>query len=91
MGAQGPMVCLGPRPIFEGNPAADQTAPTGYVRPLTKAEAREAAAIAQINEVLSSNPDFQRCTSDGTPDRNGTLEIERASRLIFQNMRYPAF
>jgi len=35
-------------------------------------EAREAAAIAQINEALSSNPDFQRCTSDGTPDPNGT-------------------
>ena len=50
--------------------AADQTAPTGYIRPLTKVKEEE-ATIAQINDVLSSNPDFQRCTSYGTPDPNG--------------------
>jgi hypothetical protein len=54
-----------------GKPAADQTAPTGYIRPLTRAEEEE-AAIAQITEVLNSNPDFQRCTSNGTSDSDGT-------------------
>jgi hypothetical protein len=52
-----------------GNPAPDQSA--GYIRALTKAELEE-AAIAEINETLSSNPDFVRCTADGTPDPNGT-------------------
>jgi hypothetical protein len=37
---------------------------------LTAAEKKE-AAIAEINEILGSNPDFERCTSDGTPDPNG--------------------
>jgi hypothetical protein len=51
-----------------GNPTPDQSA--GYIRPLTAAE-KQAAAIAEINETLSSNPEFERCTSDGTPDPNG--------------------
>jgi hypothetical protein len=34
-----------------GTPAADQTTPTGYIRALTKAQAKEAAAILEIEEV----------------------------------------
>jgi hypothetical protein len=44
------------------------------------------AAIAEINEALSSNPDFERCTSDGNPDPSGDhWKIARAGeREIFQ-------
>jgi len=38
---------------------------------LTKAQLEE-AAIAEVNEILGSNPNFERCASDGTPDPNGT-------------------
>lgn len=55
-----------------GEPAADQTNPTGYIRPLTKAEAKEQAQMAWLNETLAANPDFERCDADGTPDANGT-------------------
>ena len=55
-----------------GEPAADQATPTGYVRPLTKAEQKEQAEIAWLNEALAANPDFERCNADGVPDANGT-------------------
>jgi hypothetical protein len=54
-----------------GTPAADQTTPTAYIRPLTKVE-EEQFRIAALNEALAEAPDFERCNVDGTPDPNGT-------------------
>jgi hypothetical protein len=51
-----------------GRPAVDQTVATGYIRPPTKRETE----IAEIEHALAANPEFERCTSDGTPDPNGT-------------------
>jgi hypothetical protein len=55
-----------------GAPAADQMTPTGYIRPLTKAEAKRAAQIAWLNDALAACPEFERCDADGTPNPKGT-------------------
>jgi hypothetical protein len=56
-----------------GEVAAGQTTPTGYVRALTKSEAKEAAAIAAVDAALADNPEFARCDRDGTPNPKGAL------------------
>jgi hypothetical protein len=53
-------------------PVADQTTPTGYIRPLTKAEEKREAQIAWLNEALAASPEFERCNADGTPCPKGT-------------------
>jgi hypothetical protein len=55
-----------------GEPAADQTTATGYIRPLTKAEQKEQAQIAWLKEALAASPEFERCNVDGIPDPSGT-------------------
>jgi hypothetical protein len=55
-----------------GTPVADQTTPTGYIRPLSKAEGKKASRIAYIDQVLAANPEFERCDADGTANPTGT-------------------
>jgi hypothetical protein len=55
-----------------GTPAADQTTPTEYIRPLTKAKAERAVQIAWLKDALAACPEFERCDADGTPNRKGT-------------------
>jgi hypothetical protein len=59
---------------------------------LTAAE-KQQSAIAELNEALSSNPDCERCTADGTPDPNGrSLGIAQVcERVICQKIRSRTF
>jgi hypothetical protein len=53
-----------------GNVAADQTQPTEYVRALTKTEEFE-AQVAEVDAILSANPEFERCDPKGASDSKG--------------------